>query len=112
MPGVVYMAARISRRAGGRPDARERLVGDLALDQRQVELARLEERDVLRRALRIARLHFERRVDPVDGLGHGLAVDGEAAAGRRCSERDHDALLGSRESGREQEHRGARRAIS
>ena len=69
---------------GGRAaDAREGLVGHLALHQGQVEPARLEEGHVLRAALGILRAHREGRIRLRDRIRQGLAIDGEAAAGGR-----------------------------
>src|SRR5213593_4727132 len=63
---------------------------DLALDQGEIKLPRLEERHVLRAAFGVARLHRERGVDRVDGVGDGGAVDGEAAAWRRGPQDDDE----------------------
>src|SRR2546430_3466879 len=71
-------------------DAGERLVDDLALEEGEVELPRREERHVLGAALRVARLDRERRVDRVDRLGNGGAVDGEPAARRRGPQDDDE----------------------
>ena len=72
---------------GGRAtDARESLVRHLALHERQVEAARLEEGHVLRAALGVLRLHREGRIRLRYRLREGLAVDGEAAAGGRGAE--------------------------
>src|SRR2546421_198704 len=71
-------------------DAGERLVDDLALDEGEVELPCREERHVLGAALRVARLDRERRVDRVDRLGDGGAVDGEPAARRRGPQDDDE----------------------
>ncbi len=66
---------------GGRAaDAGERLVGDLALHQPEIERARLEQRHVLGAALRVAGPHVERGIRLVDDRGHRLAVDRESAA--------------------------------
>src|SRR6185295_2546126 len=66
---------------GGRAaDTGERLVRDLALHQREIERARLEQRHVLGAALGVAGPHLEGGIHLVDGGGHRLAVDRESAA--------------------------------
>jgi hypothetical protein len=66
----------------------ERLQGNLTLDERDVELPGLEQRDVLGTSLGVTRLHVEGRVGGVDGLRDGLAVDGKAATGRGGAQHD------------------------
>ncbi len=66
---------------GGRAaDAGERLVRDLALHQREIERARLEQRHVLGAALGVAGPHLEGGIHLVDGGGYRLAIDRESAA--------------------------------
>ena len=69
-------------------DPAQRLVGDLALHEGEVEGARLEQRDVLGAALGVAGRDGERRIDLVQGRRHRVAVDREAAAGRGGAEDD------------------------
>jgi len=71
----------------------QRLVRDLALHEPDVELAGLEHRHVLGAALGVPRLDAQGGIERIDGLGHRLAVDREAAA-RRGRAEDHDARLG------------------
>ena len=76
---------------GRRPaDAGEGLVDDLALDEGDVELPRLEEWHVLRAAFGVARLDRERRVDLVDRLGDRGPVDGEPTTRRRGPQDDDE----------------------
>ena len=105
MPGVVYIAVKIRSLLGARPTpAGQRLVGNLTLDQREVELARLEERHVFRRALGVAGAHLEGGIDLVDDLGEGVAVDGKASARGGRAESDHDSLRSRfRAGGQEQD---------
>ena len=92
--------AQVGRRAA---DAVERLVRHLALHQRNVELAGLEQRHVLGAALGVLRLDLEGRVHLVDGGGDRIAVDGKAAAGRGGAER-HDGLARLRGGKSERQH--------
>ena len=85
--------------------ALQRLVGDLALHERQVHLVLLEQRHVLGAALRVARLDRERRIDLAHGGDDGVAVDGKAAAGRGGGE-------GQREGHGRGVHCASRRAES
>src|SRR2546429_376858 len=76
---------------GRRPaDAGEGLVDDLALDEGDVQLPRLEEWHVLRAAFCAARLGPERRVGLVDRLDDGGPVDGEPATRRRGPQDDDE----------------------
>jgi len=81
-PGVEYIAATIVRFAGDRPVPVERLVGDLALDERDVEPPGLEHRDVLGAALGVPLLDASVGSGLVHRVGHRRAVHGKAAA--RC----------------------------
>ena len=83
------MTLRFDRRAA---DAGEGLVRGLALHERDVEPALLEQRDVLGAALGVLRLDDERGVGLPDGLDEGRPVDREAAAGRRGAEREAGLL--------------------
>src|SRR5262249_28260431 len=69
-------------------DPVERLVSDLALHERDVELPGLEQRDVLGAALGIALLEREGAVGLVNRVGDRGTVDGKSAAGCRSPE-DH-----------------------
>ena len=88
MPGLEYIAVRIFRRVARPPDAHEGFVGRLARDQRDIELAGLQQRNVLVAALGVARLDRERRIGRVHDLGKGIAVERKAAARRRRPETD------------------------
>ena len=80
--------------SGPRPaDAGERLVGGLAGHQRNVERVGFEQRDVLGRALGIARLNRERRVGRVDHRNDRVAVKRKPAARRRGAKHDRGCLL-------------------
>ena len=70
--------------SGRRPaDPVERLVSDLALDERDVEPPGLEQRHVLGAALGVALLDRKGGIDLVNRVGHRRTVDGKSAAGRR-----------------------------
>src|SRR5205823_8388089 len=70
----------------------EGLVDDLALHERQVELAPFQQRHVLDAAPGIARLDVERRLLRAHDSGQGLAIDRKAAAGRGRAEREDGAV--------------------
>ena len=71
-----------------RPPSHESFIRGLACDQRDVELALLEQRDILVAALGVARLDRQRRIGRVHDLGEGIAIERKAAAWRRRAERD------------------------
>ncbi len=82
---------------GGRaPDPGERLVGDLALHQRDVELALFQERHVLGAALGVARLDCERGIGRVYDLGEHAAEQRKPAARGRGAEHHRGLLLRAR----------------
>ncbi len=86
MPGEEYIAATMrSARVG----LGERGARDLAGDEREVELARLEQRHVLGRALGIARLDSHARLLRVHHLGERVAVERKTAA-RRCGSQNQN----------------------
>jgi hypothetical protein len=70
------------------PHAVQGLVRGLALHQADIQRALLEHGDVVGAAARVPRLHLQRGIDGVDGLGEGLSVHGEAAP--RCGRAEHD----------------------
>ena len=80
------------RRVHRRDDAQlrvglgERRGGDLARDEREVELVGFEQRHVLGAALGVARLDAQLRLLRVDHRGEGVAVNRETAARRGGSE--------------------------
>jgi hypothetical protein len=82
-----------SQRRARPADASERLVGGLAGDQRDVELSRFEQRDVLAAPLGVAWLDVERGLDRVDHLGDDAAVERKAAARGGGTEDDARLLL-------------------
>src|SRR5204863_5258959 len=68
-------------------------VRDLAGDEGEVELARLQERNVLAASLGIARLHLKQGILPVDHFGERVAVEREAATRGGGAEDEHDRNL-------------------
>ena len=82
MPGLEYIAVRIFSGVARPSDAHEGFVGGLAGDQRDIELAGFQQRNVLVAALGVARLDRQRRVGCVHRLGKGIAIEREAAARR------------------------------
>jgi hypothetical protein len=74
MPGVEYIAATMR-------------IGDLALHEAEIDLALLEQGNVLGAALRVARIDGERGIDLADRRDDRVRVDGKSAAGRRGAER-------------------------
>src|SRR3974390_2722201 len=64
-------------------NALERLVSRLAGDQRDIELTRFQERNVLGGALGVARLNQKRMVSRVHGRRKGVPIEREAPT-RRC----------------------------
>ena len=69
-------------------DALESLVGRLARDGRDIDLAFLQQRNVLVAALGVARLDRQRRIGRIHDLGERIAVERKAAARRRGGETD------------------------
>ena len=93
-------------------DAHKSFVGRLARNQRDIEVARFQERNVLVAALGIARLNRKRRIGRVHDFGKGVAVERKAAAGRRGPQTDRGLWNGlasilRRSVAREQENGGA-----
>ena len=72
----------------GAPDAHEGLVGRLARHRRDIELARFQQRNVLVGAPGVARLDRQRRIGGIDGFGECVAIEREAASGRRGPQAD------------------------
>jgi hypothetical protein len=70
------------------PGIRERLARDFALDQRDIERARPQQRDVLGAALRVPRLDQERCIGLAHGLDQSRAIKRKPAAQRRGTERE------------------------
>ncbi len=93
------------------PDAHEGLVRRLSRDQRDIEIACLQQRNVLVAAFGVARFDRKARVGRIHHLGKGIAVEREAAAGRRRPQGDRVLLNGlasilRRSAARQQQHAG------